>query len=270
MPAEYRFEDHVKRPNSKYIFQSVSHRRLSGICHSHAFYELILLLEGSVSHTVNGEEWLMRPGDCIVLTPQDTHRFTCQSEDLALVGLSVICEEFLSVGSVFGLTRFPSKETQRFSCTERLSELKAQSERCRAALDDRENKLLLSLLLSLCKGAQAESEAAIPSVLRQAVSQMNRPEHLKEGVSALVRLTNYSYPHLYRLIKQYYRVTPHALLLKLKLDAAYGRLLHSDLSVEEVAESVGFSSVSHFQQAFGRAFGLSPAKLRKQCGSAYF
>ncbi len=265
--VKYRFEDYVKLRDSHYIFQSVSERKLSDIYHSHEFYELILLLQGSVSHRVNNTESIMREGDCIILTPRDAHSFTMQTEDMLLVGLSVSCDEFVSVGTVFGVNPASFGDVQLFSCAERLCDLQGQAGRCLNAADDSENKLLLSMILTLYRSSQKNKQATIPAVITDAVAMMDSDENLKDGVAALVRLTNYSYPHLYRLIKQYYGTTPHELVLNRKLEAAYRKLIHSDLSVERIAEGVGFSSVSHFSATFKEKFGISPAKLRRQYAS---
>ncbi len=262
--VKYKFEDHVKIAGSNYIFQSVSERKLSDIYHTHGFYELILLLCGGVSHHVNDSDIPMKAGDCIILTPKDAHSFTMQTQDMALIGLSVSCDEFSSIANAFGVHPAFPDGAQFFSCAERLNDLRAQAERCLNTRDDIENKLLLSMLLTLYRASEKNKQTSIPPVLTNAVAMMSTDEHLKEGVNALVRLTSYSYPHLYRLIKRHYGMTPHALVLKLKLDMASQKLIHSDLSVERIAESVGFSSVSHFSTAFKEAFGVTPAKLRRR------
>ncbi len=264
---KYQFKDHVRIRESHYIFQLISERKLSDIYHSHDFYELILLLRGSVSHRVNNNDLLMKEGDCIILSPKDEHSFTMQTEDMLLVGLSVFGDEFAAIGHIFDVHPARMGDIQIFSCAERLHDLQTQAERCLNATDDSENKLLLSMILTLYGASQKNKQAAIPTVITDAVAMMGSDENLKDGVAALVKLTSYSYPHLYRLTKRYYDATPHELVLKWKLDAAYRKLIHSDLAVERIAENVGFASVSHFSRAFKERFGVSPAKLRRQYAS---
>ncbi len=264
---KYLFKNYVKIPGSSYIFQSITKQKLSNIYHSHDFYELFLLLRGTAAHLVNDTEMTMCKGDCVLLTPQDRHRFLTQTEDLELVALSVRREEFEAMARVYGL-ELPS--TGFFTCIERFNDIKSQSARCFHGIRDNENKLLLSMLLSIYAAALESQRPELPSALGRAIAMMGTDEHIKDGIPALMQLTNYSYPHLYRLIRQHYGITPHQLTLRLKLDAAYSRLVHSDLPVEQIAEGVGFRSVSHFIKTFKERFGLSPAKLRSQRKSTCF
>ncbi len=266
--VKYRFADFVHISGSKYIFQSITRRKLSDICHSHDFYELCLLLKGTALHRINHAELSMTSGDCVILTPRDVHCFVSQSEDLELIALSVHSDEFISIANVFSIDLTSAEDVELFSCTERLEAFQNQSVHCCCGIEDNENKLLLAMLLSIYAASRKSRQSEVPSSLAYAVSMMG--EHLKEGLPALIRLTNYSYPHLYRLIKQHYGMTPHDLILRRKLDAAYSRLIHSDISVEQIAESVGFCSTSHFIKAFREHYGASPAKLRREKKSTCF
>ncbi len=266
---QYIFDDHLKIPSSSYIFQSVSHRKLSDIYHSHMFYEIVLLLRGSVLHIVNDAELHMESGDCVILTPKDSHSFISQSDDLELIGLSVKKDEFEALGAVFGIKKenlFPTV----FSCLGRLGELEKCSERCYNATGDNENKLFLAMILNICSLPPKLNITNAPMSLSYAADMMKNEEYLKDGVASLVKLTNYSYPHLYRLMKQYYGKTPNEYVLNLKFETAYSKLIQSDMSIEEVSESIGFKSLSHFNTAFKEKFGISPAKLRKKYRSMYF
>nr|MBQ4318799.1 helix-turn-helix transcriptional regulator [Clostridia bacterium] len=52
-------------------------------------------------------------------------------------------------------------------------------------------------------------------------------------------------------------------LLQIRLSKARDLLLVSDLSIEEVADSCGFSSANYFRTAFKRTLGVSPLSYRK-------
>ncbi len=261
---KYSFYEHVKVSGSRYIFQSVTKQKLSNIYHSHDFYELLLLLDGSVRHCVNGSENELHEGDCVILTPQDAHRFTGQSEQLALIALSVQPEEFAAIAGVYGIELPLAQAAEPFSCRQRLSMLRAQAEHCCFACADNENRLLLSMLLSSFSSLQSAERSATPAALSGAVARMRSDEMLCGGIGSLTALTSYSYPHLYRLIRRYYGITPHALVLRLRLESAHSKLLHSDLSVEQIAASVGFCSTSHFTKVFTAAYAQTPSHLRKQ------
>jgi AraC-like DNA-binding protein len=55
-------------------------------------------------------------------------------------------------------------------------------------------------------------------------------------------------------------VTPHAWLLRLRLEQACALLNTGALSIAQVAHEVGFYDQSHFNRAFRHAFGVAPSR----------
>lgn len=90
--------------------------------------------------------------------------------------------------------------------------------------------------------------------------------HLKGGISAFVELSHYSRSHLSRIIRKHFNMSLHDYVLNLRLDAAYNALVLSKESIEDIAESVGYMSVSHFNKIFKEKFGITPASARKYNG----
>jgi len=77
-----------------YIFQFVKGRKLTDIYHSHDFFEFIWFLCGRGTQLLNEEELICTENDIVMLRPGDRHCFIHQSDDLAVVSLSVRKEEF--------------------------------------------------------------------------------------------------------------------------------------------------------------------------------
>jgi len=67
--------------------------------------------------------------------------------------------------------------------------------------------------------------------------------------------------HLARIFQQQTGVPVHRYLTQLRLRASLERLADGDLTA--VALELGFSSHSHFTDAFRREFGHSPSEMRK-------
>jgi AraC-like DNA-binding protein len=68
--------------------------------------------------------------------------------------------------------------------------------------------------------------------------------------------------HFLRLFKQTAGMTPHAWVLRLRLERACGLLIQTGRTLTQVAQEVGFYDQSHFNRAFRHAFGVSPSKYR--------
>lgn len=50
-------------------------------------------------------------------------------------------------------------------------------------------------------------------------------------------------------------------------EVAEDQLLHSQMSIQQIAESCGFRDAQNFSQAFKRWKGMSPSEFRKSCGT---
>ena len=267
LPRQYIFSALPQKKTGHYVYQTVKERTLSDIYHSHDFYEVCVILKGSCQQLVNDVVCELQQGDALIFVPLDAHRFTWQSDDLEQIGLSVHSEEFVRLAKAFDVT-LPSTgggEIHRLDCSCRLDDIIRQCEQMRASETEEWNcRLLLSAILAILAADQAGRGSAPPPVIARAVEALHQEENMRRGLSALVELTRYSYPHLFRLIREHYRMTPHQLLLKIRMEYCYDRLLFTEDLVEEIARSVGYESTSHFQQLFRSYHGITPVALRRQ------
>lgn len=83
-------------------------------------------------------------------------------------------------------------------------------------------------------------------------------------LSDLSRLLNLSTRQTQRLIKQNFGKTFSQKLTEARMAAASQYLLNTDLSVTEIGERAGFSSIEHFSAAFRRFTGQSPRAYRNR------
>lgn len=124
-------------------------------------------------------------------------------------------------------------------------------------------------------GALAEAaETGTPDIVRpgndgeQLVQQVIRylSSQYTEAVSieAMAETLGYNRAYLSRLFKQRTGLSPMTFLLKLRVDKA--RLLlreRLELTIEQIASSVGFYDPLYFSKQFRRFFGQSPTSYRE-------
>ena len=104
--------------------------------------------------------------------------------------------------------------------------------------------------------ARAEAVEAVKSILSS---------RFQEGIRLddLAREVGVSTYHLARVFKAGTGLTLHAYLNQLRLRASLERLTERRTDLSELALDLGFSSHSHFTDAFRRAFGASPSVIRR-------
>ena len=83
------------------------------------------------------------------------------------------------------------------------------------------------------------------------------------SIEQLAALVGMSPRHFSRVFKSTFGCTPHAFVIQHRIDEACRRMrLQPDLALVEIAGSMGFSSQSHFTEAFRQRLGTTPARWR--------
>jgi AraC-like DNA-binding protein len=65
-----------------------------------------------------------------------------------------------------------------------------------------------------------------------------------------------------KLFKRTIGMTPHAWVLRMRLEKAVALInANRNMSITEIAHTVGFFDQSHFTRAFREAYGVTPARF---------
>lgn len=85
----------------------------------------------------------------------------------------------------------------------------------------------------------------------------------KIQVRGLSKIVRRSPAHFSRAFKRSFGATPHAYIVRRRLDRAIHLMLHSDESLSEIALTCGFTDQSHLSNLFRQHIGASPASWRQ-------
>lgn len=251
--------------------QITAGRRLSDVYHSHDFYELILVIQGSFLHIINGKEYTHNEGDLVILRPGDAHGIKGQEKDTSVVCLSVKRTEFEKMASAYGaqlLCDFsPDTEPPLLNVSTDLGLCRACALSVREKSADKCGKQLFGIIFPVCLERDSEAHMSV-SHLKNALEKMKSEENLREGLPAFLRVSGYSHTHLARLVKNELGCTLHQYVFRLRLEDAYRRVVFTSDSFESISASVGYESFSHFCKIFKKHFGVTPSVLRKKHGFA--
>ena len=247
---------------TKYIFQALSSRIFTSKIHTHTFYEFVCVLKGTCTHFCDNFTYEMNEGDFVLLSPGNSHCFLSQSEDSALLCISIAKDEFQKYKLLYGDTLTANTAAivhLGISASEVLSNLVSNPE------SPTQNEICAVCSVFFASYCDAiDTGLPIPSVLSHMTEEMlNNTEFLQLGIKAMMLLTNYSEAQLGRLTKKYYSLSPHAYLKQLRLQKAWHYILQSDLSLEEISFLCGYNCYGYFTNIFKERYGLSPAMLRK-------
>ncbi len=243
--------------------------------HSHEFFELVLVLKGSIGHIVGADHTVLAAGSLTLVRPQDAHCFQqlgragCQLINLAFSARSMYALlDYLGTG--FQPERLlDARLPPTVMLTAHLKDnLRGQIEKLNSLPLDRADqvrtglRLLLLDILARHFGPDGQPEPAWPPWMVKLVKEMQLTENFVPGLGRMQRLAAVSPEHLARTFRRYLDKTPTEFVNELRLNYAANLLAHSDLPILQVASAAGFESLSHFYRLFAVRFGESPARFR--------
>jgi two-component system response regulator YesN len=90
--------------------------------------------------------------------------------------------------------------------------------------------------------------------------------HFQEDISlsTLSEQFHFSPQYIAKKFKELYNTTVMTFLIDLRMEKATSFLIHTDMSVSQVANAVGYSDENYFGKVFRKQNGLSPLQFRKQ------
>ncbi|MED4599917.1 AraC family transcriptional regulator, partial [Paenibacillus validus] len=100
--------------------------------------------------------------------------------------------------------------------------------------------------------------------VRQALQYLSAQYAEPITIELMAETLGYNRAYLSTLFKEHTGVSPVTFLLRLRLDKAR-RLLRErpELTVEQIASSVGFQDPLHFSKQFKRQYQTSPSEYRR-------
>lgn len=262
----YRAEDWIRPTGSNFIFPHARNRRLNMERHSHDFYEMTFLFEGTVTHMIEGQVFEMHEGEISFISPFQVHQFHKQTDNLDMFTLSVTKEEMEPFLKAYHLEKLIAGCDQpvRFSMGGTLQHSLSGLFRHLSAVTAERRLIDMRIIIGLTLQQYLQiSSCPTADWVNQLVQKMNTPEHLAEGVPAMVRLSGVSHAQLCRNMKKENGMTPQQLIKELRLSYAYEMICSTDIPYEEIAISIGYSSFSHFSVTFKERYGITPSVLRK-------
>ena len=246
------------------------------VVHSHQFYEIFYILEGSISHTLNGETRTLHAGDLVFLNLQDIHYFsreegnTCKHRDIIIHTdfFDSICTfmgnsfkeayhnntfpKILSL-SLEQMEDYEHRITNAILTSSMNSEFRLASTRA----------LCISLLNHLVEERIRHNDAYYPMWFRELLGRFHMNEFLRVGLDDILKPFHFNKSYLCRRFRQYTGYTMTEYLNHLRLQQAAFQLQYTDNTILSVCNNVGFSSVSYFNKIFKQTYGVSPKAFRK-------
>lgn len=258
--------------NPNYFFQCTYSRTLISDEHYHDFYEIVYVYSGGCVQVINSVPQSFSAGDITMLCPGTAHYFKDQQPNTSVISLSIKKEEMERFIYPYARDEHFIKNDAPITVHLDLSEqrniqnaylpiISAPQE-----LQEAYCKILLGVAVPLFYSKfiiRSDNKSGAPQAFTLLLSAMMEPENIKKGIDAMIEISNFSHSHLCRIFKQYMNVSPHQYITSLRMNYAFDLVTSSDMPFENIAESIGYASFSHFSHKFKDTYRKTPANMRK-------
>ena len=246
------------------------------VCHYHDYYEVFLIADGRVYHTVNGERTLLEKGDLVFIRPNDTHVLSYYKEEsfsmANLAFTSKICDslfsyldggcstELLKSSPLPPGVRLSGKETEGLIYT-------LQSINTASYTDSSEKILKMKSVLfdvfARYFSKYSVRENGFSAWFEYLCEELKKPSVFRETRPDMCAICGKSKEHISRVFRRNLGVTPSEYLCEIRLNYAANLLKNTNLSILEVSLESGFDNLSWFYRKFNEKFVISPRGFRK-------
>lgn len=253
--------------------------------HSHKFLEISYVFSGCGYQNINGEQSFVKRGDLMVFLLKDEHSFSPQ-DSIGIYNCYIspqfLSEKFtnsLNAVDILTLTAFSAFTLDNintlFHCGQNYREIENIFEAMEREFLNKEtgyiqilHNYLEILLTKIFRLQQNNSSINLPEeigkITPEILKYIENHYNQKITLTKLAQMSFYSPSYFSRIFKECYNTTLTDFVLGLRIDKAIVLLKETNKSVEDIAESVGYSDMKTFYKAFKKITGTTPKNMRLQ------
>ncbi len=249
--------------------------------HSHDHYEIVITLENSFQHTINGKTYQPKKGEIVILRPGDTHcAIPVNNQPHKIRDIYVpkdlfreICNN-LNPSLLEEIILKDSTYPPIFHITEH--ETHSLNERLKTPLftgvlppvadfsyPEIIKKAIVSELLGIYCSKQLKKEKYIPDCIAKLLNAFQSSEFTELPISEMAYELGYSHNYLCAQFKECFGKTIQQFLIDRKIEKAAVLLRETEMSVESIGKSLGWNKTSSFIRNFNAIYGQTPLQYRK-------
>lgn len=255
------------------------------LCHWHDDLELICVREGRLCYEVGGERFELRAGEGIFVNADQPHgaeglaggecEYFCVVLHPALLGASAYLRERfvrpLTGNEAFSCLKLTAAEDWQRAVLQCVREVCEAMEGEDPAAELNAMSLAFRAVALLARHMPAPGPLAVQAdrrslSLRRMLGHVQRHFGEKLCVGDIARAGGVSVSACCEAFRKYTGQTPVGYLTRYRLQKGMEQLLNPNLSVAEVARSVGFASASYFTECFKRYLNTTPLAYRRDAG----
>lgn len=251
--------------------------------HSHDYFEIECVLNGSAMHSSKNETIALSQGDMVLIPPKTRHNLVVLG-DGTVVNIGIRQSTFqsafwdvlngnLSLSKYFQTTLYGVQNNEIFFrsglddfAEELLLMIYRQQDKQTLEAKKLSNHLMQALLYYVIENCSQDSVFQISEYLHeQALAiKLYMIEHYQDvTLDSLASHFSFSAPYLSRLIKRFFGINYAHLVQSIRLEKARELLINTNMHITDISAYIGYESNSYFINIFKQAYGTTPSRYRK-------
>ncbi|MDO5422256.1 MAG: AraC family transcriptional regulator [Eubacteriales bacterium] len=245
--------------------------------HYHLFYEIFYIMDGSIRHTINGNEQILQPGDIVFLNLEDFHCFyrtsetSCRHRDIIIRTdfFESVCdfigEDFKQAYMKNQLSKvitLPFEQIKRYDGM--LTNIALSLDTNSAFRQANMRTFCVSLLNCLITEEIQNDFEYYPVWFKELLNRFHMNDYLQASLDQILQPFHFSRSYMCRTFQRYMGCTMTDYLNDIRLQQAAYRLQYTDDTILSICCAVGISSISYFNRIFKEKYGVSPRVFRQR------
>ncbi len=231
--------------------------------HLHTHVEWLYLTGGSVCMRIDGERYVLGPGDLAMAFPGVVHGYENAPGDTAC-GLLVMFSPAL-VSDYYALLMRQRPSSPLVRASDELPDIAYAMNAMSSEEDEAVCKAFIQLVLARTISALSLRDAAeIPShdILKRAIEYLSRNFALDVTLESVSRALGVSKYYLSHLFSDRLHISFRAYINALRMNRAQVMLRSSDMPITRICYDCGFDNQRTFNRVFKEHFGMTPREYR--------
>ncbi|OOM76046.1 bifunctional transcriptional activator/DNA repair enzyme AdaA [Clostridium puniceum] len=271
-------------PENSDIFVFKHFNYIDNHIHSHNYFEICYIFKGSCNLQFEKEQRTLVEGDLCIVAPTSSHDVIVDNENSIVITISIRKSTF---DSAF-FTLLSQKDLLSYFFRTILYNQTSSNYLLFHTDNSNDLKMIIkNLIMENYKGDIYYNNCSISwanilfsNILRNysetiqfynynmdndfsLILQYIQHNYRDLSLKTLAEHFHYSEAHLSTLIKKNVGLNFVALITKLKMSDAKDYLMNTNLSIEKIAEYIGYNNVDHFSRTFKKYYNNSPQQYRK-------
>jgi AraC-like DNA-binding protein/quercetin dioxygenase-like cupin family protein len=271
MSSRFLLRQFISEDDSFHIARVTIHSKYDLSLHCHDYAEIFWIENGSGHHIINGQTISLKPGNLVMIRPNDEHTFSSAGEGLTIMNLAFPADTlgyfreryFKDYNAYFWIDSIiPYHTLMDVALIRRISQKAEKTwkyKKSKFYLDT----LLLFIFGLIAANKDLETDDHVPVWLHNAIQDYTTPELFKQGAAGFAALCEKNIDHVNRIVRSAYGKTLSALITELRMSFAARQLSMTNNPIKVICNDCGFANLGHFYKTFKQTFNQTPTDYRE-------